>query len=64
MAISSLTNEKTGENRSPVFEWMKRIDYLALVLILAARLNGVIILVPKRKPDVPGAGLFHSAFES
>ena len=37
---------------------------MALVLILAARLNGAIGWVSKRKPDVPRAGLFHSAFES
>lgn len=64
MAISSLTNEKAGENRSSVFEWMKRRDYLALVFILAARLNVAIDWVSKRKPDVLVAGLFHSAFES
>lgn len=43
---------------------MKRRYYLALVLILAARLNGAIGWVPNRKPDALEAGLFHSAFES
>jgi hypothetical protein len=38
-AISAFTDEKAGENRSSVFEWMKRSDYLVLVLILAVRLN-------------------------
>ena len=47
--FQTLQVKKQEKNRSSIFEWIKWRDYLALVLILTARLNGAVGLVPKRK---------------